>query len=253
MPRDDLHLPSPGSDRGRFHTTRWSLVLHAGGNQAEGGKGAVAEALADLCGSYWYPLYAFLRREGRDPHSAADLTQAFFAQLLTGDALAKADPARGRFRSFLLASLKHFAANERRRERAEKRGGGRMPVSFDLAEGEERYRLEPADASTPERVFERRWAMTVIDRAMERLAAESAAAGKESLFAELKASLAGDDERSQQEIADRLGMTAGAVKVAVHRLRKRCRELLREEVAGTVADSDEIDDEIHRLMASLGT
>jgi RNA polymerase sigma-70 factor (ECF subfamily) len=252
MPRDDLHLPSPGPDGGRFHTTRWSLVLHAGGKQA-GEERQAADALADLCRSYWYPLYAFLRREGRDAHTAADLTQAFFAQLLSGDALAKADPARGRFRSFLLASLKHFAANERRRDRAEKRGGGQTPLSFDLAEGEQRYRLEPADASTPERVFERRWAMTVIDRAMARLGEESAAAGKESLFAELKGSLAGDDERSQQELADRLGMTAGAVKVAVHRLRKRCRELLREEVAGTVADSEEIDDEIHRLMASLAS
>jgi RNA polymerase sigma-70 factor (ECF subfamily) len=248
---EEMSLPSPGPNDGRFATTRWSLVLNAGGRAEAGASSEGGSALAMLCQSYWYPLYAFLRRQGHDSHAAADLTQGFFAHLVAGGGLGAADPERGRFRSFLLASLKNFAANERRRERAEKRGGGNLPVSLDVEEGEQRYSREPADELTPERVFERRWALTVIDRAMARLEEEFAAAGKLAVFTELKGFLSGDDSRPQQEVADRLGMTAGAVKVAVHRLRKRCRELLREEVAGTVATPEEIDDEIQRLMGSL--
>ncbi len=238
----------------RFATTQWSLVLRAQAKPKElANEEDAARALAALCESYWYPLYAFLRRQGDDCHTAADHTQGFFAYLFDLGRLSAADPERGRFRSFLLAALKNYVANARRHERAEKRGGGAMHVALDFEQGEERYRHEPADLLTPDRIFERRWALTVLDRTLANLEQDYRAAGKEILFAELKDFLAGDDSRPQQVTAERLGMTAGAVKVALHRLRQRWRDLLRAEVAATVDSTEELDDEIRRLFEAVGS
>jgi RNA polymerase sigma-70 factor (ECF subfamily) len=222
---------------------------------AAAGEGSSPEgrrALAELCGAYWYPLYAFVRRKGLQPAEAQDLTQAFFAELLERDRLRLADQQRGRFRSFLLASLNHFIANQWRQAQTLKRGGGARPLSLDFIVGEERYGLEPTHEWTPERVFERRWAMTLLDSALARLRDEYASAGKVDLFDALKAHLGGDDERTPfAELAARLDSTENAVKVAAHRLRKRCREILREEIAETVASPDEIDDELQSLFRAV--
>jgi DNA-directed RNA polymerase specialized sigma24 family protein len=233
----------------RFATTRWSVVLAAGRRASPEAEGA----LAALCGSYWYPLYAHARRRGLHAEDARDRTQAFFARLLETDGLAVADPGRGRFRSFLLAAFGHFLANEWDRERAARRGGGRPALSLDVAAGESRYRLEPADEATPERIFDRQWALTVLDRALERLRDEYHRGGKGDLFDALKPALAGDRGTPYAEVAGRLGMTEGAVKVAAHRLRGRCRDLVRDEVAQTVGAPDEVDDELRHLFAALGS
>jgi RNA polymerase sigma factor (sigma-70 family) len=232
---------------GRFTTTSWSLVFAAGhtGPQSDA-------ALASLCETYWHPVYAYLRRAGHNMADAQDLTQAFFARLLEKHWLEAATPDRGRFRSFLLASLKHFVANERDRGQALKRGGGLSPP-VPLESLEERYRLEPRDDSTPETIYDRQWALTVFDRAAGRLHHELAKAGKSSLFEVLKSYVTDDDETERyRETAARLGMSEGAVKVTVHRLRRRFRDLVREEVAGSVRTPDEIDDEVRHLKTALG-
>jgi RNA polymerase sigma-70 factor (ECF subfamily) len=230
-----------------FATTRWSLVLAAGGDRSTPEAG---RALASLCEAYWYPLYAEGRRRGLSAEDASDRTQAFFARMLeTGD-LSSADRHKGRFRSFLLASFGHFLSNEWDRERAVKRGGGRV-VSIDTPQVESRYAREPSHEATPERLFDRRWALTVIDRALERLCEECGRAGRGELFAILKGALAGDRGQPYSDLAARLGMTEGAVKVAVSRLRGRCRELIRDEIAQTVGSAEEIDDELRQLFASL--
>lgn len=185
---------------------------------------------------------------------AQDLTQEFFARLLEKDYLKDVDPKRGKFRSFLLAALKHFMSHQRERARAEKRGGGRVPFSLDFEGAETRYHLEPTDPMTPERLYQRRWALTLLDRVVRRLAEELARAGKTELFDGLKEFIAGKpDSRPYRRVAEELGMTEGAVKVAVHRLRRRYRELLREEIAQTVADPAQIDDELHELFAAVGS
>jgi RNA polymerase sigma-70 factor (ECF subfamily) len=232
-----------------FETTRWHIVLAAGSAATP----ASREALAVLCEQYWYPLYAYLRRVGHDASDAEDLTQGFFLRLLEKDALHAADPKRGRFRSFLLTALKHFAANEWDRRRAMKRGGTHPPVSFDLSTGEDRYRLEPRDNSTTEAVYERQWALTLLNRTISRLRAEFRGADKEALFNHLQPYVSpGATEPPYAETAVAAGMTIGAVKVAVHRLRRRYRDVLREEIAQTVASPDDIDDEIHRLITIVG-
>ena len=247
-----MSSPSSSADAGPqrvFATTHWSVVLSAGRKEdAECG-----QALAALCQAYWYPLYAYVRRRGYPAHEAQDLTQEFFLQLLEQESIQVADPQRGKFRSFLLASLQNFLANEWRQGQAKKRGGGKRAVSLDLAAGESRYGLEPADPMTPERIFERRWALTLLDAALTRLREEFAAAGKGELFDRLKEYLGGQASGSPYAAtAAELQMTEGAVKVAVHRLRRRCRDVLREAIAETVANAAEIDSELQQLFAALG-
>ncbi len=207
---------SQGDDRGSdgaswFQTTHWSLVLAAGHDSTPDAQ----DALARLCRVYWYPLYTYVRHRVGNVHDAQDLTQAFFARFLEKEYLNDVDPERGKFRSFLLASLKHFLSNERERARAQKRGGGRTCLSLDFEDAESRYRLEPADTMTPERLFERRWALTLLDQVVSRLEQEFADAGKSELFAGLKPFLtAAPDAPSQREVAAQLKMSEGAVKVA---------------------------------------
>jgi RNA polymerase sigma-70 factor (ECF subfamily) len=235
---------------GRFATTHWSLVVAA----REGARPQAREALAALCGAYWYPLYAFIRRQDYAADQAQDLAQEFFARLLEKDFLQAADPAKGKFRSFLLAACKHFLANERDRTHAQKRGGDRtfLPIDFDSAEG--RYSREPSHALTPERLFERRWALTLLDQVLAQLGEEFRQSDKGLLFEHLKVFLTGEkDTLSYRQVADELGLTEGAVKVAVHRLRGRYRELLCAEIARTVDDPGRVEDEIRDLFAALGS
>ena len=239
-----------GASRRRFATTRWSLVLAAGSGSASSG---AREALATLCETYWYPLYAFLRSRGYDADDAQDLTQAFFARVLEKQAISQADPARGRFRSFLLASLQHFAANQRDRNMAKKRGGGLPIVSLEIETAEGRFQMEPPTDETPERIFDRRWALTLLARVMSRLDAETSEAGRRAQFEGLRNYLTGDQPRlSYAETAAQLGISEGAVKVAVHRLRRQFRDLVRDEIAQTVASADEIDDELRYLWSAVG-
>ena len=218
----------------------------------KGHSAQAADALGQLCRTYWYPLYAFVRRHVSEAHDAEDLTQEFFARFLAKEYFGRADPALGRFRSFLLACLKNFLAEQRRQARRLKRGGGQTTISWDSQAAEVRYRLEPADLVTPEQVYDRRWALTLLETVLARLAEEQSAAGKERAFAQLKDYLWGEArETSYGEAAAHLGMTEGAVKVTVHRLRRRLRDLLREEVAHTVSASEEIDEELRYLIGAI--
>jgi RNA polymerase sigma-70 factor (ECF subfamily) len=211
------------------------------------------EALARLCQTYWYPLYAYVRRQGHSPHDAQDLTQEFFARLLAKKYLGQVRRDQGKFRSFLLAALKHFLANEWDRARAQKRGGGKTIISLDEHSAETRYGLEPADPLAADKIFERRWALTLLEQVLAALRQEFAGAKKLQQFEALKEFLTGGrDLETYAVLASKLGMTEGAVKVAVHRLRRRYRELLRAEVANTVASPDDVDDEIRRLFTALG-
>jgi RNA polymerase sigma-70 factor (ECF subfamily) len=233
----------PPSD---FATTHWSLVL-AARDRAEPG---AADALSSLCDLYWYPLYAYVRRRGHGADEAHDLTQEFFARLLEKDFLAAVDRGKGRFRAFLLAACNHFLANERDRARAKKRGGGRPVLSLDDAEG--RYRTEPAGGLTPEKLFERRWAMALLQQVMTRLRDEFEAKGKGRQFDGLRGFLVGEKGAGYRRAAEELALSEGAVKVAVHRLRQRYRELLYEEIARTVGAPDEVEEEVRALFAALG-
>jgi RNA polymerase sigma-70 factor (ECF subfamily) len=209
-------------------------------------------ALAELCELYWPPLYTYARRQGHPVEEAQDLTQAFFARLLEKHYVQAADPQRGRFRSFLLASFKHFVANERDRERAQKRGGGQLPVALEFETVEARYSAEPPDTLTPEALFERQWTLGVIDRVLATLRAECVKAGKEATFERVRDLLVGEKSPGgYAAIADTLGTTEGAIKVTVHRLRRRFRHLLRIEIGATVSDDSEIDDEIRHLIKVL--
>jgi RNA polymerase sigma-70 factor (ECF subfamily) len=224
------------------------VVLAAGGL----GSPQADLALADLCHTYWYPLYAFVRRKGHSVHDAQDLTQAFFARLLEKNYVAGADRERGRFRTYLLAALTHFLADESDKERRLKRGGGRKIISFDAASAEERYLLEPVDRFDAAKLYERRWVTTLFDKVLDRLEQEFHDSGKAGLFDELKGSLLAEDTASPYaEAGARLGMKEDAVKQAVHRMRRRYRELFREEIAQTVAGPDEVDDELQHLFAVL--
>ena len=241
-------MTSPG--HGKFATTRWSVVIAAGADTSSSG---ADEALATLCETYWFPLYGYLRNRGHGAEDAQDLTQAFFARLLEKHAISQADPARGRFRSFLLASLKHFAANERERSSAGKRGGGIPAISLGVADAEGRYQLEASSNETPDRIFDRRWAATLLARALSRLEADSSEGGRRQLFEALRIYLTGDQpELTYAETAARLGMSEGAVKVAVHRLRRKFRDLVRDEIAQTVAAPEDIDDELRHLWSAVG-
>lgn len=231
----------------QFATTHWSVVLAA----EHVDSALVAEALEKLCRTYWYPLYASVRRRGYGPEDAQDLTQGFLARLLAMHALRDVSPAKGRFRSFLLASLNHFLANEWDKGRTLKRGGGQTIISLDAAET--RYRAEPRDTFSPDRVFERHWALTLLAQVAARLGEDYHLAGKGPLFETLQVYLAGEKEAPPyREIAGQMGMNLDAVKKAVERLRRRYGELLREEIAHTVSDPAEVDEEIRYLRTVLG-
>ncbi len=231
-----------------FVSTHWSLVLRAG----QRGSREAEEALALLCQSYWYPLYVYVRRRGHGADEAGDLTQEFFTRLLEKDYLQDVDRGRGKFRAFLLAACQHFLSNEHDRVRAVKRGGRHRLLSLDLQGAEDRYLLEPAHDATPEKLFERRWALTLLDQVLARLREEWTAAGKDRVFDVLKGYLtAGADAVPYRTAAEELGLSEGAVKVAVHRLRKRYRELLREEIERTLDEPDQVEDEIRDLFAAL--
>jgi RNA polymerase sigma factor (sigma-70 family) len=229
-----------------FSTTRWTIVLTAGRGESP----AARQALAELCELYWAPLYGYARRRGFAVEDAQDLTQAFFARLIEKQDVRAADPLRGRFRSFLLASFKHFLANEYDRQHARKRGGGWRPVAIDGETAESRYAAVVADRLTPERLFERQWAEGVLARARAALREECAAAGRADAFERLEGMLTGE-KRPYADVARELGTTEGAIKVRVHRLRRRFRELLEQEVGATVSDDREVDDEIRHLLAVL--
>jgi RNA polymerase sigma factor (sigma-70 family) len=241
-------MDSTGQPAPQFVPTRWSVVLAA--RQEDSPK--AEEALATLCQTYWYPLYAFVRRQGHSPPDAQDLTQEFFARLIEKRFLARIQQEGGRFRSFLLTALKRFLANEWDRARAAKRGGGHTVISIDADSAETRYRLEPADELTPERIYERQWAQTLLGQVLNRLREEFVAADKATLFEQIQASLS--QPRGMvpyADIANQLGTTEAAVKMAVQRLRARYRELLRAEIAQTVARESEVEDEIRCLFATF--
>jgi RNA polymerase sigma-70 factor (ECF subfamily) len=248
MRRPELPFPETGEPAFRFTATHWSLVLAAGGTDSISAR----PALARLLETYWYPLYAFIRRKGRGPDEACDLTQEFMARLLERNLLGAADPARGKFRTFLLSALERFLVDEWRREGRKKRGGGRAPISLSVPDAESRYRLELADHLTPERIYERRWAITLLELGLRRLEEECAAAGREAQFAAVKPVLVGEDQgRTYAAIAADLKMTEGALKTLVHRLRRRFRILLRAEISQTVSDPGDLDEEIQHLFRSL--
>ena len=231
---------------GRFPTTQWNLVLIAG----EGCSPESQEALATLCGTYWYPLYAFVRRQGYTPDEAQDLTQGYFARLLERRYLGDYRRERGRFRTFLLTSLKHFLSDERDRTHARKRGGGVSQLSFDalIQTGEHRYSLEPRSDLTPEKIFERQWALATLDQVLSRVRAEC------EQFDHLKNFLVGDEGKiPYRQLGAALNTTEGALRVTVHRLRRRFKEILREQISHTVSDPAEVQEEIRYLMAIVAT
>jgi RNA polymerase sigma factor (sigma-70 family) len=244
MTNDQTMHTLPGSSQ--FPTTRWTLVIAAGDPRRKEAR----SALVTLCENYWYPLYAYLRRRGYPADQAQDLTQEFFIRVLEGRYLDRADPDKGRFRSFLLSSLKFFVADQEDRERAHKRGGG-MVVPLEFSSGEERYQREPAHDETPERIFERRWALSVIDRVVEKLRNEFLQHGRPEHFERLKVFLLGQSDAPYAALAREMKTSEGALKVAIHRLRKRYRELFREEIADTVADPAEVESELRYLAAAL--
>ena len=228
-----------------FLTTRWSVVLNA---RAADSKKAKA-ALETLCGSYWYPLYAFVRRLGHSPHDAEDLIQGFFAQCIEKNYLHTADQKKGRFRSFLLIALKRFLANEWDRARTRKRGGDRQIISLDA---EQRYASEPSESLSPDKLYERRWALTLLENVLAQLKSEQAAAGRAAIFTELQPFLTSTGRGTPYaDISQRLGLSESAIKVAVHRLRQRYRELLEHEIANTVTSPDEIAEERRYLLTIL--
>ena len=248
MPADRRPDPFCSTQPQVFSTTHWSVVLAASGTDLP----EAAAALEKLCRTYWYPLYAFVRRKGHSPHDAQDLTQAFFARLLEKNYMAQADRERGRFRTYLLAALTHFLADEWDKARRIKRGGGREMLSFDAASAEERYRLEPVDQLDAAKLYERRWVTTLFDKVLARLEDEFRDSGKGELFDGLKSSLLADDSRlSYAQLGARLGLKEDAVKQAAHRMRRRYRELFREEIAQTVAGPGEVEDELKHLFAVL--
>jgi RNA polymerase sigma-70 factor (ECF subfamily) len=232
----------------RFLVTRWSLVLAAGGDGVE-----AHAALEQLCRIYWYPLYAYIRQQGRTAPDAQDLTQEFFAQLLTRRDLARIQREKGRFRSFLLASLTHFLANERKKANRLKRGGGQVLVSIDAAIGERRYASEPSHELDPQKLFERRWAIALLEQAVDTLRQEFVKSGKSSLFEQLKVFLTGDNNGPRYaDVGANVGLSEAAVKMAVSRLRRRYRQVLLTQIECTVPARDDVEDELRYLFAALG-
>jgi RNA polymerase sigma factor (sigma-70 family) len=240
-------------DRGEtsFQTTHWSVVLRVAGAEGKAPEGR--EALDQLCRIYWRPLYSFLRRSGRTPADAEDLTQQFLMELLERDGFSGVHPSKGKFRSFLIASLQNFLGHERRRTNAQKRGSGILPISLNDPELENSYRLEQHEGRTPQEEYEFRWALTVLDRVQMHAREEYASLGKEAHFTQLKEFLpGGEPEKTQEEIGALLGLTVSAVKSEVYRLRQRFGERLREEIAKTVSSPEEVDAEIEFLIRAVG-
>ena len=246
---DQDWLIQQGSER-EFRTTHWSVVLCAGGEPSS----EADRALEELCRAYWYPLYAYVRRQGRSAEDAQDLTQEFFARLLERRYMQLADPLRGRFRTFLLSSLKNFLVNEWEKSRAAKRGGGAITFSLDEKEADGRYLAEPVDGLTPDRIYEKRWAVTLLERVLGLLREKYAAEAKMALFEALKPYVWGETiQDGYDEIATRLGMTTGALRISMHRMRDSYRALLRQEVARTVSAPADVDRELRELVAALRT
>ena len=238
----------PARPQAAFNTTHWSVVLAASNNDSTRAR----EALAKLCQTYWYPLYAYVRRRGYSANDAQDLTQAFFEQLLERRSLASAAPELGKFRSFILTAMKHFLASEWKQGMAQKRGGGCQMLSLDWAAAEERFDLEPATHSSPDKLFEKQWAVTLLADVLGRLEGEYQSEGKTDLFAALKQTLLGlRESQPYAELALKLGMNESAVKVTVHRLRKRYRELIHDEIANTLDDPREVEAEMRYLFQVL--
>lgn len=236
----------PLVDQG-FHTTHWTIVFAARNETASS-----QEALASLCSRYWYPLYAYIRRTGATPHEAEDLTQGFFCRLLQYDWLAKVHPSGGKFRSFLLACVKNFLANERDKVLAQRRGGGVRPLPLECEEAETRYMFEPPDPITPELLFERQWVFELLQQTVRTLREEYTGSNRQDLFEDLQGFLPGGEEKaSRAEIAEKRGLSANALDVAIHRLRQRFGALLRQRVAETVSSDSEVDAEIRHLMTVL--
>lgn len=234
----------------RFNQTRWTEVLVAANQQSPNGQ----EALEQLCTRYWHPLYAFLRRQGSSPEDAKDLTQGFLAHLLAQDRLLKVHPAKGKFRSFLLASLNNYVRNEWDKERAQKRGGGREIISIDISETEQHYGVNPTDPLDPAKIFEQRWARALLTQVLVQLQTKCASEGKAEMFATLQPYLTGEAGRGDYaQAAAKLQMSEGAVRVAASRLRDDFRELLRAEVGQTVESPAEIDEEIRQLFGAFRT
>jgi len=248
MPSNAQDRDSTSAPAANFALTHWSVVVAAGRSDSTQAR----TALEKLCRNYWPPIYAFVRRQGHSPHDAQDLTQEFFARLLARKSLADVDRAKGRFRSFLLASLKHFLANEWDKARAEKRGGGQVLIPMDARAAESSCGIDPADNLTAEKIFERRWALILLEQVLQQLREEYVHDGKEELFEQLKVTLT-EASRSvpYAEVAARLNMSEGAVKVAVHRLRQRYRERLRAKIAQTITSPTKVKKKIRTLFATL--
>jgi RNA polymerase sigma-70 factor (ECF subfamily) len=244
MESTDKQAQSGGQEDSHFATTSWSLVLAAGGRSQE--------ALAELCQTYWYPIYAYVRRRVPDVNEAQDLTQEFFCRLLEKDGIAKAQPHRGRFRAFLLTSLKNFLANEWNKARAQKRGGAKTRLSLDFGSAESLIQIEPFHELTPEKLFERRWVVALVNEVLNQLQTELANGGKQHHFEHLKGALMGELTADDYQLAgEKLGITPAAAKQAAYRMRKRYREMFRQEVARTTAAEEDIEDEMRRLLRSL--
>ncbi len=248
MPEDNDDKSSAGAGAAQFATTRWSLVLSAGHRSSPDSQ----RALESLCEAYWFPLYAYVRRRVPDIDEAQDLTQAFFAELLEKNVVGSATPERGRFRAFLLTAFKHFLSKQWVKAKAQKRGSGRAPISLDFEEGDSQYRIEPSAGLTAEQLYDRQWAVTLLGQIMERLEDEFVQGGKAKQFQQLREFIIGEHSgTTYSDVASKLNMTEAAARMAAHRMRRRYRELLREEIAQTVAGSDDVDDEIRNLFATL--
>jgi RNA polymerase sigma-70 factor (ECF subfamily) len=240
--------PSTGPPRDIFATTRWTVVLAAGNRSMP----AADVALEELCRTYWYPLYAYVRRHGHSREDAEDLTQSFFARFLQKNYLEKLRSEHGKFRAFLIASLKHFLANEWDRSQRQKRGGGVPTLSLDWQDADARYQIDPADNLSPDKLYDRAWAVTLLERVISRLREEHAADGKALLFDRLKPFLMlGHGEIPYAQAAAGLAVTEGAARVAVHRLRRRYRELLREEIGQTLSDPAQMEEEMRALFCAF--
>lgn len=237
-----------GVDVQNFATTHWSVVLAAGDRRRDDAQ----RALTKLCEAYWYPLYGYVRRRVESVDDAHDLTQAFFERLLKKNYLAEADPQRGRFRAFLLTAFKHFLSKEWEKAKAQKRGGGRSPISLDFAYGDSQLTLQPAGGLTAEQMYERQWAITLLSRVMQRLERELEKAGKRSQFERLKDFIViTKNDTSYADVASELGMTESAARMATSRMRRRYRQFLRVEIAQTVSSQEDIDDEIRQLFITF--
>jgi RNA polymerase sigma-70 factor (ECF subfamily) len=249
MARRRTYVEHEQPGHGQFATTRWSMVLAAGQRSSPDSE----RALQTLCESYWYPLYAYAQRRVRQVSDAQDLTQAFFTALLEKNYVRPAVPERGKFRSYLLTAFQHFLAKEWEKAKAQKRGGGQHPIQLDFSDGESRWPLPSNSDLTADQLYERQWALAVLNRVMDQLAAEMAATGKSAHFNLLKDFMIGDrGQQTFEDVALQLGTTPAAAKMAVSRMRRRYRQLLRDEIAQTVASPNEVDEEIRDLFSALG-